>query len=579
MADGVKSVMVEFNRFGEAGDTFQKGNAYIRTTPDDRSEIKLGLGYREFNRALYKLRYRGVTQADADAAVETLAREADAIFAGLALPSGTGTLQLEVITNAAELWAFPFEAFARKEDDVVVTRRVRGAFAQRSEWPPVPKILFVHAAIDESDFPASLVRQHVEALSEALRPWASEPRKELLFVEEVYSLPDLQRVRAGDYTHIHLLAHGIPVDALDGPPFKDWGVRLGRARTPGVHPAAIADVLAPRKDLPVVVTIATCDSANQSDSAAESYSLAHILHHDGVPVVVASQLPLTMAGSVVLTREFYTPVLQGGDVREALHRARTALRADRNAKHDWMSTVAYVRLAETYGDQRDRVALKMEIAMLREAHDRMDAALRAKDAAALAEVETSIRARITTLAEREPNIADDDDHLECRGLLANAYKRLAELLFLANRDPEEQLASLRTALGHYKAAFQSDLNKHWQGVQMLALQAVLDGAFDATDYAIVLRAAQNDTKDYWHLGTLAELYLLSGFAQKPYDILAATAAVQEFRNLCAGNVDHVDSTRRQLLRYTNWWTPGNQFKTNLGTEAAALAALLPQENA
>ena len=57
--DDVKSVLVEFNRFGEVGDTLQKGKQYIRTTGDERPacQITVGLGYREFGQARYRLRY------------------------------------------------------------------------------------------------------------------------------------------------------------------------------------------------------------------------------------------------------------------------------------------------------------------------------------------------------------------------------------------------------------------------------------------------------------------------------------------------------------------------------------------
>jgi hypothetical protein len=43
------------------------------------------------------------------------------------------------------------------------------------------------------------------------------------------------------------------------------------------------------------------------------------LHRLGIPVLLASQLPFTMAGSVVMAREFYRYLLEGDDVRRALH--------------------------------------------------------------------------------------------------------------------------------------------------------------------------------------------------------------------------------------------------------------------
>lgn len=585
---GVKSVMVEFNRFGEEGDILQKGTSYIRTTGDDKPacEIKVGLGYREFVRHFYALRYpKGVKAEDVDAALKTLEIEAGNMLGELPVDAEE-TVQIDLVASAAELWAFPFEAYSRTKRGVVLTRRIRGNFGEHATWPPVPKILFVHAAVG-ADLKRELVDEHVAALKQALHPWTggADPTNKVLFVRELYSLPNLEKARSeATFTHIHLLAHGIPVDALDGPPLKDWGLRLGPPGTKGTHPKMIADALARRDGvpLPVAVTVASCDSANQSDSAAASWSLAQELHRLGIPVVVASQLPLTTHGSVLLTKHFYEPLLRGEDVRNALDDVRSALHDDKDAAHDWLSVVAYVRLPETYDDHLDKVALKMELAMLRAAQRRADEVIKQNNLAALKDVEQRVRDRIASLEIRLRDLQDEKDRLECQGLLASAHKRLAELLFLAGRDPAEQRQALETSLKHYSDAFQSNLNMHWQGVQKLSLQAVLHGAFDdPLDYAIVMRGARaslkNDEKDYWPLGTIAELHLLAAFAGQPVDLDQARAAIERFKELADGKDDDIDSTRRQIVRYVGWWTPRNGFKTDLAEHASALAALLPKK--
>ena len=104
-----------------------------------------------------------------------------------------------------------------------------------------------------------------------------------------------------------------------------------------------------------------------------NYSLAQELHRLGVPVVVASQLPLTMAGSVVMARVFYRYLLEGDDVRRALHAARVALRDDANAGHDWLSLVGYVRLPpEGYARHLAEFGLRAELGMLDAQQKRAD---------------------------------------------------------------------------------------------------------------------------------------------------------------------------------------------------------------
>ena len=53
-----------------------------------------------------------------------------------------------------------------------------------------------------------------------------------------------------------------------------------------------------------VVALAACDSGTVNTFLSRK-SLAHALHVTGFPVVIASQLPLTKVGSVILTEELY----------------------------------------------------------------------------------------------------------------------------------------------------------------------------------------------------------------------------------------------------------------------------------
>ena len=51
-----------------------------------------------------------------------------------------------------------------------------------------------------------------------------------------------------------------------------------------------------------------------------------------------------------MTRVFYEGWMAVKDVRAILHETRVALREAKEAGHDWVSMVAYVRLPEGYND-------------------------------------------------------------------------------------------------------------------------------------------------------------------------------------------------------------------------------------
>ena len=580
---GIRSVMVEFHRFGEAGAVLERGKRYIRTTGFDEParEISVGLDHYGFLRNLNKLRYGGgASSEDVDAAVNTLTEESARMLCDLPACEEDETIQFDLVTGAAELWAFPFEVFAPPERRVVLTRRIRGQFGAHASWPAVPRVLFVHGG-EGGDLPASLIADHVTALRDALRPWSggAEPDDKLLVVRELYSLADLVDAASGAFTHIHLLAHGEGIPDPEVPQHVEWGLHLG-AET--VHPRDVASALAPRHGLPVAITVAACDSGNQADPAIPSYSLAQELHRRGIPVVVASQLPLTMPGSVLLARHFYEPLLRGDDVRNALHEARHRLHDERaTTHHDWLSTVAYVRLPENYDEHLSEVGLKAELQMLRAAQRRADQVIKENRREELKAVEQLVDDRIASLEERLRDLAGDAGGLrrhECQGLLASAHKRRAELLFLSGADREAQRQELQSALKEYRVVFRTNVQMHWQGVQQLALEAVLHGRFDPIDYTTVLRGAElaveRSASEYWALGTLAELHLLAELAGRPNARAAAEEAVREFRRRAAGKEDDIDSTRRQFLRYVQWWTKENGFMTDLQDDAAALVALL-----
>jgi hypothetical protein len=535
------------------------------------------------------LRYQLVTPAQAARAQAALAAEANRFLEVVQCNDG-GLLQVDVVTSAAELWAFPFEAaFAMfekwlkdAEGGVIITRRIRGDFSEKATtWPVMPRVLFLHAPVAK-DLDQSFIDEHADALTSALAPWSRGKdviASGLLAVHEVSSSHDFIEYReAFKPTYIHVLSHGAltpPGDPLL-PNDRTWGLRLGDVGQAGVAPADIADALRPKDDLPVVVTIAACDSGNQADPIYAERSIAQELHHLGVPVVIGSQLPLTKPGSRTFTRLFYQQLLQGEDARVALHAARVALKADQDAGHDWLSLVGYVRLPpEGYAAYLDEVGLRIDLRLLDAAQARADAlsGQASGPLEAFNEIEEHVRARLRSLSRRKGRFAGRKDLLnECSGLEASAFKRLAELLFVrGSRFPTQQdedwkssTEALKSSLAAYRTAYESDLQSHWLGVQQLALDAALNGVVSRPgDFAIVERAAEiaKSGEAYWAYGTLTELAMLAPKAGRQRDLKCAQQnAVKLVKSaVAAGEIFPIESTRRQINRYIHWWTNANGF--------------------
>lgn len=596
----IRSVMVELHRFGATNRILEPDQPYIRTTGFDQpaSQIAFGLGEEGFLTCLDKLRYwPGDSQDDVESARSTLAAEAAKVLPKIPVNDGE-LVQLDFVTSARELWAFPFEAcmrngvpeFADRNRRIVLTRRIRGEFVdQKFVSPPAPRVLFVHAPKCD-DLEEELIAAHEEPLRSALSCWAGgkDPGNELLVVRPVGSLEELIEARneSDKFTHIHLLAHGAPVQSRTGALL--WGLRLGWPGDEPVLPPKIAEALAPRDGLPEVITIAACDSANQSSSAMPRFSLAQELHLCGVSVVVGSQLPLTKEGSKLLVQKFYEPVLSGEDVRAALFDMRVALKEQQGTGHDWLSLVSYVRLPEGYTDRIIGQGVAMEMQMLRALQAQADAVIDDPTEAKLLDIEGKLKKRIELIERRLQDLSDADVALrqECEGILASAHKRLAELYFRGRdvwRSTHEQRSRehLETALRHYTSGFKANIHNHWLGIQQLALEAVLNGEFsDAATWPAVLFGAElMRATDVYALGTIAEVRFLEAFAkaESPGHADARECLIELRKGV--NNKKPIESTRRQFARYVDWWTVNNGFFPNgedFRGEAKVLVDLLKE---
>jgi hypothetical protein len=645
----MRSIKMDFVRGGGDTAVLTTGTLYHVVIESSRHrQFLMPLDQEKFFDALAALRYHtAFTEAEQQEALNTLATNVTAILDPPVSETETEGLQLDLVTNARELWALPFEVaratdgqplFARRAPAIVLTRRAAQPFAERqSRWPSRPRVLFAWASPDWTSAPLVPAPRHKQALLKALQPWV-EPIAGLPVLagsEEsvMTTIPNATLasiaqacreavVEGRPYSHVHLLAHGVVIETPGQPHRTRYGIALNADDGKPTAPEAIVNVLrpprvaeVPNQDLPVVVTLAICDAGNAANPIIQSGSLAQELHRAGVPIVLASQLPLTFDGSEILTREFYRGWLGGKDVRNVLHETRVALYESKNVGHDWVSLVAYVHLQEGYADYLFSVRLASELAALETASKYASMLLERNivDPAQVGQVSDRLRQcamRLeASLAELDASAlrTRNDIVQENAGLLGSALKRSAELLAWRatvaplDRDGwlDESRASMAKARDAYKAGFLRNTSHHWTGVQYLALDAVLTGHISKiadwyTTYVAATAQRDDPTSSVdtrvWALGSIAELQLLAILDSRlSTEAGEAEQTVKQLVAMVKASIDHfpdafpIYSTYRQLKRYVDWWTKTNDFfaasETDLSVRARHLGLYLSKAQA
>ena len=616
----MRSLLIEFHRFGDLNTgLLRKGDSYlVAAASHPVKEVKMPINYENFFAQMRPLRYKGKPAERAEAL-----RQVGEVVTDLLgskelndLETGDFPLQFDLVVNAAELAALPFEAAAgsdgeplvvRRKNPVVLTRRVRSEFAENKEsWPSKIRVLFAWACPKELAVPVPSA-EHEAALREALSSWIpmdeSSDVSGVLHVLPKASLDSIREacgvaVKQGKpFTHVHLLGHGYPV----GESFEQmYGLALhGSAGSDDLYaapPEEIAKALAPLQGQTGVLTLAACDSANATNMVIARRSIAHELHVCGFPVVIGSQFPLTVPGSTILVKSFYTALLAGQDVREALHKARCTLFENSNiAGHDWASVLGYVRLPEGYNGRLRAIRLEAVLSSLKAVQSWSDDLVKScvADPVRFNRFADLLRTNIDRLeaflGERENR--GEGVLEENLGLLGSAEKRLAELYFACGKRvgclgwENSMHDSLRKARSWYQQSFDGNLSHHWTGVQALSLNLALAGEISepgrwyASELAAKVDAAKPD--EIWAWGSLAELYLIAGPAGLGDRTGDAEAAIQEMKGRVATSAKHdrfpLESTERQFRRYMDWWTSANGFfagHPDLSLRAANLVALI-----
>ena len=434
-----------------------------------------------------------------------------------------GILHLRLVLSANELALLPFElAIAptgfpgageflsmQTVTPVCITREVRRAVPPAITWPSRAKILFAAAApAGVADVP---MKAHLLALLRAINAWIphhptrtnAELLGEHLTILPSASLRDIANAcQSGEYTHVHILAHGMPMAYGND---RRFGLALHDSGSPAkldvIDGERLAAALRPhtaagRRELarPAVVTLCSCDSGNAGGVVGAGASLAHELHAAGIPLVIASQFPLSVTGSVHLCTALYHALLRGDDPRTVLNDVRRQLAALVTSFHDWASLVAYTtlpgdierQLRVTRREQAERAinaalthidAVSRELPAKRNSSTGAGPSLLELDAQ-IASAEARVHEPMAILKHLQETQARNET--EVPGLLAATKKRMAEVYYRAASSAEvpgqrkaglleSSERALREARQHYLEVFDLRRNFSWALVQAMVL--------------------------------------------------------------------------------------------------------------
>jgi hypothetical protein len=363
---------------------------------------------------------------------------------------------------------------------------------------------------------------------------------------------------------------------------------------------------------PAVVTLASCDSGNLGSVAGAGVSIAHALHEAGVAMVVAGQFPLSFAGSVRLVEVIYDGLLWGRDPRHLIYDLRRRLYSQFSSTHDWASLTAYLSLPRDFEYQLSKVQINQAMGSINAAMSHADEAIRryserikrkrstrqqSQESTSSDDLREDVRARMHSARRQLEDLVTriPKQGGKIRGLLASTAKRQGEVLYrasLSGQAPyemslyDESNKLLMSARDYYWESFISDRTYHWAVVQYLSLRLVIqhtkplreqnDNPADldtrpeksakglwtlARMLSLYdLHRGSSETRSWAH-GNLIELYLLSLLPELG-DLLPANDAqrlafehVDQLVDIAGRGSFEVFSTRRQMLRYLEWYGP------------------------
>ena len=442
---------------------------------------------------------------------------------------------LRLVLGGGELSLIPFELAYRPagwpgsggnlslqcRPCVVVTREHRDSSRLPLRWNRHPRILVCAASPD--GFAPPPTEAHLVAICQAVQPSVDAGRhagkdlhiRDVVTLLENASLNDIAAAtEKSEYTHVHFICHGVSLDDRA----KRYGLALAR---PG-KPSAVEKVdafqlaravrgLSGTLRPPTMVTLASCDSANQDTIETPGSSLAYELHRHGIPWVVASQMPLTYPGSATLARVLYRDLFKGDDPVLVLASLRAELARDHDA-HDWAAVAVYAAFPDDFNAQCRAFQIRqirahIDAALQRVERDKDDKALRGRE---FETVNACIKRWGEIVQAKKPS-PDPDEVSEYEGTLGAVAKQRAEL---SDDVQGSRRSGLSEARAHYLKAANARVGNHWVVVQYLALSRALRldpgrGWVELAERGAAAAMERGGDDATWAVGTLLELAILN----------------------------------------------------------------------
>lgn len=516
--------------------------------------------------------------------------------------SGKPYVHLSIASRASELALFPFElaispdgfpgagqaALLQQQLPICLTRRSKNVRNEQFAWDRPVRILMI-ASSAGGDIP---VREHYATLRKLVEPWVvtrpsdstTDREKKLgrvLKLLDQATIRDIERTLREDldpedqpFTHIHVLAHGCRLPQVE----ERYGLAFHGPNGDGIDAVdgiRLAKALACRRCFPTssrrqpgpaVVTVAACDSSHQGDVTLAASSVAFDLHDSGIPLVVGSQFPLSVPGSLVMTEAVYAGLLEGKDPRAVLWEMHRALRTrlpelpggtlpEPGAPHDWASVTAYAAFPDDLNETvlhhrrtREKARVDAHLRTLLKLSEEILARTRGElpndgRRAVINDDERDLLAQdfrrvheLTVECLRafevwvlNPGNQDAESQITNLGILASAQKQLgllswqgAELIQQRKNSGEEQRQKLlrigerhlRKSRETYWKVFHRSRNESWALTQALALNLMLSGDFHMKYWTTARflgefeRNASDRKRQIWALAVLVELAYL-----------------------------------------------------------------------
>ncbi len=602
----MKEIKLEIMRHGSSHNQLLSPlTAYLAVCENEPvSSLQIPLTHADVVRSTRALSYQ-YDELERQGALHDAASKMAAILASMPglmqQLGGTETAQhVRLILSAAELALLPFElaflpqslSHASKhlllQQNMVLTRETRRRVARTYDPNAEARVLFAFAD-PQAAVPAAA---HAHALLQCIQPWlknsSRSSQRERLRILPNASIASLVELCARErFTHVHLLAHGAPLKSEFD---QRYGIVLHHAEDEFdvVDGPRLASALLREENADFLqsVSIASCDSGRQGGVIGLGGSVAQALHEAGIPMVIASQFPLSVAASIDLVRAVYDGIFWGLDPRCVISSLRKTLHAKYPHTHDWASVVHY--LSSGTGLAQKVVEARVSAAM--------SAVHIGKEVA-----DQVLLDPILSSASRAPDLPDGEvasaspQHLAALEKLGQARSQLQELLQAAV-DPiqiarmhlrlgstDQHVAQLQInafpgALGKTKAratllsarqrfwdAHQQNPAKHWALLMYLSLHLIakkfgwmvadLHGQVpisELIEQVRLLACAQgllNSEDKAWANADLLELALVQKLHVEHASEVHLQHAISQLKNMQGHYPYPMFAARRQALRY------------------------------